>query len=226
MKPVILHDQALTPDGRPMTLSEHDGAFTIRVAGVELMTTRQHHSEEQLARVACEPLRDTRAARVLIGGLGFGYTLRAALGILRRDAVVTVVEIMPAVVAWNRERAYGLAGDALEDPRVEVVIGDACDVLGRHRSAFDAVILDVDNGAEALTTAFNGRLYSASGVARAHAALRPGGLLAVWSAAAEPAFVERMRRVGFTVTTERARLHAGGTKSRGRGQAHLIVGRR
>ena len=90
----------------------------------------------------------------------------------------------------------------------------------------DAVILDVDNGAEAFTTAFNGRLYSDSGVARAHAALQPGGLLAVWSAVAEPAFVERMRRVGFTVTTERARLHAGGTRSRGRGQAHLIVGRR
>jgi spermidine synthase len=210
MKPTILRDEALTPDGRGMTLHEHDGALTIRVAGVELMTTRQHHSEERLASLACEPLRHARAACVLIGGLGFGFTLRTALGILGADAAVVVAELMPAVVAWNRDPAYGLAGAALDDPRVEVVVGDVADVLHRHRAAYDAVILDVDNGAAGLTTGDNGRLYTAAGLARARAALRPGGCLAVWSAADDPAFVERMRRSGLAVTTERARVHAGG----------------
>jgi spermidine synthase len=220
MKPTILRDQALTPDGRAMMLYEHDGALTIRVAGVDLMTTRQHHSEEQLAQIACEPLRHTRHARVLIGGLGFGFTLRTALGILGADAAVVVAELMPAVIAWNREPGYGLAGTALDDPRVEVVVGDVAEVLRCHRAGFDAVILDVDNGAAGLTIADNRRLYTATGLARARAALRPGGCLAVWSAADDPAFVERMRRCGLTVTSERARVHAGGGAWN-----HLFIGR-
>lgn len=220
MKPTILRDQALTPDGRVMTLHEHDGALTIRVAGVDLMTTRQHHSEERLASLACEPLRRARGARVLIGGLGFGFTLRTALGILGADAAVVVAELMPAVIAWNREPAYGLAGAALDDPRVEVVVGDVADVLRHHRADLDAVILDVDNGAAGLTTVDNGRLYTPAGLARARAALRPGGCLAVWSAAADPAFVERLRRCGLAVTTERARVHAGGGAWN-----HLFIGR-
>lgn len=193
-----------------MTLHEHDGAFTIRVAGVELMTTRQHHSEEQLARLACEPLADVPAARVLIGGLGFGYTLRAALRHLRDDAAVMVVELMPAVVAWNRDSAYGLAGAALDDPRVEVVVGDVADVLARHRAAFDVVILDVDNGAAPLTMVENARLYSDAGIARVRSALRPGGRLALWSAVADPPFEARMDRSGFAVNTIRAALYHGG----------------
>ncbi len=209
MKPTILRDQALTPDGEVMTLHEHDGAFTIRVAGIVLMSTRQHHSEERLASLACEPLRETRAARVLIGGLGFGFTLRAALGILAADAAVVVAELMPAVIEWNRDPAYGLAGDALDDPRVETVVGDVAALL-RQRATFDAVILDVDNGAVGLTTTDNDRLYSPAGLARAREALRPGGTLAVWSATRDRAFAERMRRCGFSVTTERARVHAGG----------------
>lgn len=221
MKPSILREQALTPDGRLMTLSEHDGAYTIRVAGVELMTTRQHHSEEQLARRACEPLEQARSARVLIGGLGFGFTLRAALGSLRPDATVTVVEIMPEVVSWNRKPDYGLAGVLLDDPRIETVLGDVADVVWQRRDFFDAVILDVDNGAAGLTTTENARLYTAPGLAHLHAALRPDGLLAIWSAAADPAFEERMRRCGFAVITERVPLYAGSRSS-----ACLFIGRK
>lgn len=203
-----------------MTLHEHDGAFTIRVAGVELMTTRQHHSEERLAILACEPLRRVPGARVLIGGLGFGYTLRTALEILAADAAVVVAELIPEVIAWNREPGFGLAGAILDDPRVTIVGGDVADLLRRGRAAFDAVILDVDNGADGLTMATNDRLYSTNGLARAKAALEPGGCLAVWSATDDPAFVRRMERGGFTVTTERVRVHAGGGS-----RTSLFIGR-
>lgn len=209
MKKTRLLDQATTSDGKPMTLHEHDGAFMIRVDGVELMSSRQHHSEERLAELACSHIR-TPAARVLIGGLGMGFTLRAALRHLRSDAAVVVVEIMPAVIAWNRKPEYGLAGDALDDPRVEVIEGDVAEVLGRHRGRYDAIMLDVDNGASGLSTAANDRLYTPAGLALAKAALKPGGCLAVWSAGDDPAFADRMGRGGFEVSVERARTHPGG----------------
>jgi spermidine synthase len=211
MKKTILCDQATTPDGRPMTLHEHDGAFMIRIDGVELMSTRQHHSEELLAELACGHLRTgTPGACVLIGGLGLGFTLRAALQHLPADAAVVVVELMPAVVEWNRDPEYGLGADAMADPRVDVVTGDVADVLRKSRRRFDAVILDVDNGASGLTTAANGRLYSVAGLAAAKAALKPRGCLAVWSAGDDPAFVQRMGQCGFDVVVERARTHSGG----------------
>lgn len=210
MKPTILRDRALTPDGQPLTLHEHDGVFTIRVGTVELMSSRQHHSEERLADLACAGLRNRPRARVLIGGLGMGFTLRAALGRLAADAEVAVVELMPAVIRWNRTPGYGLGADALADPRVAVIEGDVVDVLRDSPGRFDAVILDVDNGASGLSVASNDRLYSTKGLVRAAAALRPGGCLAVWSADADPAFADRLGRAGFTVTIERARVHAGG----------------
>ena len=220
MKPTILRDQATTPDGTPLTLHEHDGAFTIRVGGVELMSSRQHHSEERLAELACAGLRDRPGARVLVGGLGMGFTLRAALAHLDPRAAVMVVELMPAVVVWNRTAAYGLGADALADPRVELVEGDVADVIRGGRGHFDAVILDVDNGASGLSLGSNERLYGTQGLATAKAALRPGGCLAVWSSAADPAFVERMRQAGFAVTVEKARVHAGGG-----GWTTLFIGR-
>jgi spermidine synthase len=210
MKPTILRDRAITPDGQPLTLHEHDGVFTIRVGTVELMSNRQHHSEERLAELACASLRTRPHARVLIGGLGMGFTLRAALGQLAADAEVAVVELMPAVIRWNRTPDYGLGADALADPRVAVIEGDVVDVLRDSPGRFDAVILDVDNGASGLSVASNDRLYSAKGLLRAAAALRPGGCLAVWSADADPAFADRLGRAGFAVTIERARVHAGG----------------
>ena len=211
MKKTILLDQATTPDGRPMTLHEHDGVFMIRVDGVELMSTRQHHSEEKLAELACAHLQTrTFAASVLIGGLGLGFTLRAALQNLGPNAAVVVVELMPDVIRWNEKPDYKLSADAIADPRVEVIAGDVVDVLKKCRGQFDAIILDVDNGASGLTVAANSRLYSTSGLAMIRAALRPDGCLAVWSADADPAFVERMGQGGFTVTVERARTHATG----------------
>ena len=211
MKKTILLDQATTPDGRPMTLHEHDGVFMIRVDGVELMSTRQHHSEEKLAELACAQIgKQSGNARVLIGGLGLGFTLRAALGALGSHATVVVVELMPAVIRWNQSPNYRLAADAMADPRVEVIAGDVVDVLKKSRSQFDAIILDVDNGASGLTAAANSRLYSATGLAMIRSALRPDGCLAVWSADADPAFVERMGQAGFAVTVERARSHPTG----------------
>ena len=211
MKKTILRDQATTPDGSLMTLHEHDGVFMIRVDGVELMSTRQHHSEERLAELACDQIRTKASAvRVLIGGLGLGFTLRAALAQLGHNATVVVVELMPAVIQWNQTPEFGLGADAIVDPRVEIIAGDVADVLKTSRGRFDAIILDVDNGASGLTAAATSRLYSAAGLSMARSALRPGGCLAVWSANADPAFVQRMGQSGFTVTVERARTHPTG----------------
>ena len=221
MKPTILRAQATTDDGKTMTLHEHDGSFMIRIDGVELMSTRQHHSEERLAELACGPLREAQKPRVLIGGLGLGFTLRAALACLPPDAAVTVVELVPAVIAWNLEPAFGLGCDALQDPRVEVISGDVAEVLRTRRGVFDAVILDVDNGASGLTTESNRQLYDTAGLTAAKAALKPTGCLAVWSADNDPEFVDRMQRCGFTVATERVSRYAGGAAPN-----WLFIGRR
>lgn len=219
MKPTIERGRATTPDGRTLTLHERDGALTIRVDGVELMSTRQHHSEERLAELACGHVRGKPGARVLVGGLGMGFTLRATLGLLRPDARVTVAELVPAVIAWNMDPALGLGADALCDPRVEVVAGDVAEVIARRRG-LDAILLDVDNGADGLTTAANDGLYAPAGLAAARAALARGGCLAVWSATDDSAFVRRMERSGFVVATERPRLHPGGGS-----RASLFIGR-
>jgi spermidine synthase len=210
MKPTRLLDTAATPDGTPITLHEHDGTLSIRAGGVELMSTRQHHSEERLAALACAGLRDRRRAAVLIGGLGFGFTLRETLRHVVADAAVVVAELVPAVIAWNRNPAYGLAADAVADPRVDIRGCDVADVLAASRGRFDAIMLDVDNGASGLTTAANEGLYVAAGLGAARAALRPGGRLAVWSAGADPRFVARMEQAGFAVEVVKARTHPTG----------------
>jgi len=210
MKPTRLLDTATTPDGGPITLHEHDGALTIRVGGVELMSTRQHHSEERLAELACAGLRQRGGAAVLIGGLGLGFTLRATLRHVAADATILVAELIPAVIAWNRDPAHRLAADALADPRVDVVAGDVADVLVAGPGRFDAIMLDVDNGASGLTAAGNDRLYTAKGLGAARASLRPRGRLAVWSADDDPRFLERMREAGFAVDAVKARTHPTG----------------
>ena len=220
MKKTVLRDQATTADGTRLTLHEHDGAFMIRVDGVELMSSRQHHSEERLAELACTAIGGRTKPRVLIGGLGMGFTLRAALRHLPPDAAVAVVELLPAVIAWNLVPEYGLGGDALRDPRVEIVEDDVGKVLASRRG-LDAVILDIDNGARGLTVKSNGRLYEPAGLATARAALAAGGCLAVWSAGDDPAFAERLRRAGFTVQVERAATHPGGGS-----RNTLFIGRR
>jgi spermidine synthase len=210
MKPTRLLDRAVTPDGTPLTLHEHDGTLSIRVGGVELMSTRQHHSEERLAELACAGLRDRNRAAVLIGGLGLGFTLRETLRHVAADATVVVAELVPAVIAWNRNPAYGLAADVIDDPRVELVADDVADVLAVSGGRFDAIMLDVDNGASGLTAAANDGLYGATGLGTARAALRRGGRLAVWSAGPDRRFVACMEEAGFAVEVVKARTHPSG----------------
>lgn len=204
--------EATAPDGTVLTLYRHDGAYSIRVGTVELMSTRRHHSEERLAELVCAPLRETPGARVLIGGLGLGFSLQAALRSLGDDARVVVVELVAGIIDWNRNPDYGLAAAALGDPRVELRHDDVANVLAEGRGGFDAILLDVDNGAEALTTAGNARLYRRDGIRTAAAALRPNGRLAYWSASGDPAFETALRRAGLAVETTRVRAHptAGG----------------
>ena len=221
MKKTVLLDQATTADGKTMTLHEHDGVFMIRIDGAELMSSRQHHSEEKLAELACAHVRDkSPGARVLIGGLGLGFTLRAVLKSLPADASVVVAELVPAVIAWNLVPEHMLGGDALADSRVEIFVGDVADVLRQNRGRFDSIMLDVDNGASGMTAASNSRLYQAAGLALARSALVSDGCLAVWSAADDPAFVQRMRQGGFTVAVEKARPHP-----LGGGWNFLFIGR-
>ncbi len=199
MKKWIRLDEALTPDGQRLTLNERDGERSIRIGGAELMNTRERASEEMLATLACAPLAQKAQARVLIGGLGLGFTLRAVLSTLGKDAVVQVVELIPAVIRWN---------ELPDDSRLTVTEGDVIDVIGKARD-LDTLLLDIDNGPAALTTARNGRMYQNVGLENAHRALSPGGRLAVWSVDDDPAFTRRLEKIGFAVEVKRTRAHHG-----------------
>jgi spermidine synthase len=201
MKPQRTLGRASTPDGGEIVLYERDGAFTIRVNGLELMTSRAHGSEEDLARLTLAKVRSKRP-KVLVGGLGMGFTLRAVLDAVPKSAKVMVAEILPAVVAWNRNELAHLAGCPLEDHRVAVVERDVDEIIAAGPSAFDAVLLDVDNGPAALTVSENERLYGPTGLAAIHRCLRPGGVLGVWSADPDRAFEKRLVKAGFKVSTE------------------------
>ena len=208
MKRVERLGEATAPDGTVLTLYRHDRDYAIRAGAVELMSTRRYHSEEQLAELVCAQLRESGGARVLIGGLGLGFTLRAALRTLPADARVVVAEIVGEVIEWNRNPEYPLAAESLADPRVELVHDDVANVLRERRGEFDAIMLDVDNGAAPLTTRGNAALYRDEGIRRAVAALRPGGRLAYWSAGEDPAFEKALRRANLTVEVVRARAHS------------------
>jgi spermidine synthase len=208
LKPTERLAEATAPDGTVMTLYRHDGAYIIRVEGIELMSTRRTHSEIRMAQIACEPLALTADARVLIGGLGFGFTLRESLRILPADAQVTLAEIMKEVIEWNRNPEWELAHAELMDPRVTVRRDDVANVLRANVGTFDAVLLDVDNGAETLTTGSNKRLYNDKGITAAIASLRPYGCIIYWSVDSEPAFVKALTRLGLHVTVERIRAHS------------------
>jgi spermidine synthase len=199
-------DSAAVPGGlAEIVLSRRGDEYAIRVSGRELMNSRVHGSEEALARLACARLAGRHRARVLIGGLGMGYTLAAALDRLGADAQVIVAEIVPAVVKWNRGPLSHLAGHPLRDLRVTVQPVDVAAVLSAGTRTFDAVLLDVDNGPEGLSRAANDWLYAPAGLAAAGGALRPGGVLAVWSASASPEFAGRLVRAGYAVETARVR---------------------
>ena len=214
MKAWELLGETRTPDGTDMRLTRRDDEYVILANGKPLMSSRMHGSEEALATLACGDLRKRDRPRVLVGGLGMGFTLRAVLDLLPSDAIVTVAELVPAVVDWNREPLAALAAHPLRDARVRVEIGDVGFTLRAGPDRFDAILLDVDNGPAAFTAAVNAGLYDNSGVAAAYAALRPRGTLAVWSAWDDRKFEQRLRYHGFDVDVARvrARLKKGGPR--------------
>ena len=217
MIPWTLLDTAAVPlDGGELRLLRRGAEFSIRSGTRELMNSRAHGSEEALATLACAHIGARARPRILIGGLGMGFTLRAALDALGADARIVVAELVPAVVAWNRGPLAGLAGRGLEDVRVTVLETDVADPIRGARSAWDAILLDADNGPEALSRAANDRLYDAAGLGVALAALRPGGVLAIWSAAPDANFARRLRTAGFAVDEHRVRAR------RASGARHVV----
>lgn len=216
MLPWLHLDSAPLPDGSgELRLFRRGREFSVRLGiGVELMNSRQHGSEEALARLGCAGLAGRARPRVLVGGLGLGFTLRATLAALGPGAEVVVAELVPALVGWARGPLAPVFGDVLDDPRVEVRIGDVGALLRASRADFDAILLDVDNGPDALTVPANDALYGPAGLGAARAALRPGGVLAVWSAAQDAAFGRRLAQIGFAVAEhrERARGSRGGAR--------------
>ncbi|MDP6580573.1 MAG: hypothetical protein QF681_07950 [Vicinamibacterales bacterium] len=215
MKPWELLGQTRTPDGSEMSLTVHDNdEYVILVNGQTLMSSRTHGSEEALAASGCRHTATMRQPRVLVGGLGMGFTLRATLDLLPPDAIVTVAELVPAIVDWNRGPLAPLAGHPLKDKRVRVAVEDVGRTVRSHPDEFDAILLDVDNGPVAFTAPSNHGLYDNAGVAAAYAALRPGGSLAVWSASENRKFEQRLHFHGFTeqIDRVRARLKKGGAR--------------
>ena len=216
MKPLELLGETTAPDGTDLRLMRQDRELIIFAGGKSLMSSRMHGSEEALATLACRRARTLVAPRVLIGGLGMGYTLRATLDLLPDDARVTVAELVPAVVDWNHGPLGPLAGHPLNDPRATVAPGDVADALriaaATPAARFNAILLDVDNGPAAFTATTNAGLYDNAGVATARDALAPNGVLAVWSAWDDRKFEQRLRYAGFAVSVEhvRARLKQGG----------------
>lgn len=172
----------------------HDRDFSIWIDRTELMSSRVHESEEALAELAIERLGVREAPRVLVGGLGMGFTLARALALLPANAVIEVAELVPAVIDWNRDLLGQCAGHPLRDPRTRVFVGDVRDVIKAAKGTYDAVLLDVDNGPEGLSRPGNDRLYDERGLAAIHAALRPDGVLAVWSSGGNDDFDARLRR--------------------------------
>ena len=215
MIPRVLLGTAPIPGGGELRLFRRGEEYSIMLGATELMNSRKKGSEEALASLACTRLKDGARPRVLIGGLGMGFTLRAALSELGEGAKVTVAELVPAVVRWARGPMAHLFGGSLEDARVAIVEEDV-GALIVPGAAFDAILLDVDNGPEGLTRAANDRLYDLTGLKRARAALSPGGVLAVWSSAPDRAFTQRLARVGFAVEEVAARARGD------RGGRHLI----
>ncbi|WP_066720014.1 spermidine synthase [Sphingomonas pituitosa] len=221
MTPRELLDTADVPGGEPLRLFRRGDDHMIVLERNELMNSRMSGSEEALAVMTLERL-GKREARVLIGGYGMGFTLRAALGVLGGNAKVTVAELVPKIVDWARGPMAALTNGCLDDPRVTVRFDDVGRVIADGQNAYDAILLDVDNGPDGLTRAGNDSLYSMRGLDSARQALRPGGILAVWSAASDPAFARRMRDSGFLVEEVAVRA-----RQNGKGPRHVIwFGRR
>lgn len=208
---------AQVPDGVELRLMRRGDEFTIVLDRNELMNTRVSASEEALARLTCERLGERSAPQLLIGGYGMGFTLRAALAVLGDDAGVTVAEIVPEIIEWARGPMHELTADCLDDARVVLVKDDVAMLIDAARDAYDAILLDVDNGPDGLTRRVNDHLYSVYGLQAAMEALRPGGILAVWSAEPDPAFTKRLQAADFEVTEVVVRA-----RPNGKGARHII----
>ncbi len=216
MIPWVLIDTAPVPGGDELRLKQRGSEFSIMLGANELMNSRLSGSEEALATLSCERLAN-KAPNILIGGLGMGFTLRAALAKLGPDARVTVGELVPAVVAWARGPMAPVFEGSLDDPRGDVRVGDVGEMIRASREAYDAILLDVDNGPDGLTRESNDALYTLRGLNAAHAALRKGGVLSVWSSGPDLRFTQRLRKAGFGVEELTVRA-----KSKGGGARHVI----
>ena len=217
MLPWILLDTAQIPGGEDkLRLMRRGSEFSIMLNDIELMNSRVGGSEEALATLSCERINARSETRILIGGLGMGFTLRAALALLGEKAQLVVAELVPQVVAWARGPLAGVFGASLTDPRVRIEETDVGRLIRSARSTYDAILLDVDNGPEGLTRESNNALYDMRGLSAARAALRPGGVLAVWSSSLDRNFTQRLVRAGFSVEEFRVRANAS------RGARHVI----
>ncbi|MDB5668731.1 MAG: spermidine synthase [Alphaproteobacteria bacterium] len=217
MIPRELVDVAEVPGGQPLRLVRHGGDFIIMLDRNELMSSRMSGSEKALGAMTCERLRDPQTARLLIGGYGMGFTLRSVLETLGRGARIVVAELVPGIIDWARGPMAAMTGDCLDDPRVEVRIEDVARSIEAGKASYDAILLDVDNGPDGLTREANDGLYSRIGLERARSALRPGGVLAIWSAGADAAFTRRLKQAGFAVDEVRVRA-----RENGKGPIHTI----
>ena len=218
MIPWTLLDRAQTPgNGAELCLYQRDTEFSIKADNDELMNSRVYGSEEALATLACQEITNHSQARVLIGGLGMGYTLRSALNELGAQAQVVVAELVPAVVQWNRGFLANLAGSPLDDNRVTIHEANVAQMIKTAKQQYNAILLDVDNGPHALTLKDNDWLYSLSGLETAFAALRPKGVLALWSSGPDAAFAKRLGQAGFDVDEVGVRGLRGG-----KGARHIV----
>ena len=217
MTPRELIGVAEVPGGAPLRLVRHGRDFIIMLDRNELMSSRMSGSEKALAVMTCDRLTSPASARFLVGGYGMGFTLRAVLAQLGPRGGAVVAELVPGIIEWARGPMAELTDGCLDDPRVDIRIDDVGAVMAVADGGYDAILLDVDNGPDGLTRPDNDGLYTARGLERARAALRPGGILAVWSAGADAAFTRRLKQAGFAVDEQRVRA-----RENGKGPIHTI----
>ncbi|WP_267350112.1 spermidine synthase [Sphingomonas sp. GM_Shp_2] len=217
MTPRELIGVAEVPGGPPLRLFRRGGDFMIVLERNELMSTRMSGSEVALGTMTCERLRGHPAPHLLIGGYGMGFTLRAVLGLLGGHARVTVAELVPGIIEWARGPMAAMTDGCLDDPRVTLAMGDVAEAIRAGVGRYDAIMLDVDNGPDGLTRPANDGIYTPGGLAEARRALRPGGVLAIWSAGADAAFTRRLGQAGFAVDEVRVKA-----RDNGKGPTHVI----